>query len=135
MSTTNNRTQLIASALGAAVAGAAAPALLFLSAGTAQAHAGVSATSDALGVTIEIRSAGVEAEKSWGACLYTAIPDYSTTPAGELPPLPVYNVPFELTKGGLHHLWFPGFQTGTMWDVFVTCENGKNNPSAKKVLY
>jgi hypothetical protein len=120
MSTTSNRKKLIISALGAVATGAAASAMLFAGAGTAQASTTVSATTDAFGVTIQVRSVGPG--KSSGPCRYTAIPDYATTPAGKLPPLPVYNVPFDLTAGGKHNLWFPGLQTGTKWDVTVDCD-------------
>jgi hypothetical protein len=114
-------------ALGIAATTVGAPAILLAGAGTAQAQSVVSTTTDALGVTVHIKSVGLPLNKSGGACTYTAIPDPSTTDPGFLPPLPVYALPFQLTPGGTHDIWFPGIQTGTDWTVTVNCTEGVNS--------
>jgi len=117
MRTTKNLNRSITAAVAATAAGVAAPALLFLGAGTAQALTTVGTTSDALGVTVNVQSTG-----SHGWCSYTAEPIF--TPAGNLKPLPVYGVPFYLQAGHNHNLWFPGIQAGSLWRIQVTCDNG-----------
>ncbi|WP_102146088.1 hypothetical protein [Mycobacterium hubeiense] len=113
----NKLKKSITAALGATAAAVAAPALLFLGAGTAQAATTVGTTSDALGVTVHVQSTG-----SHGLCTYTATPTF--TPVGKLKPLPVYGVPFHLQAGQNHNLWFPGIQTGSLWSIEVKCDNG-----------
>jgi len=113
--TTNKRNKIIAS-LGAAAAAVAAPAMLFLGAGTAQAASTLNTSSDALGVTVEITSNGSE-----GLCFYTAEPWFGWT---GVKPLPVYRVPFYLQANQTHKLWFPGIQTGTTWKAKVECPVG-----------
>jgi hypothetical protein len=115
MSTTHNRKKSVIAALGAAVAAAAAPAILFAGAGTAQAATTVNTASDALGVSVTVHSTG-----SHGWCLYSAWPIF--TPVGKPKPLPVYGVPFHLQQD--HNLWFPGIQTGSLWQIKVQCDNG-----------
>lgn len=117
MITTNTWKKPITAALGAAAATMAAPALLFVGAGTAQAATTVGTTSDAFGVTVNVDSTG-----SHGWCRYSAEPIF--TPAGNLKPLPVYGVPFHLQPGASHNLWFPGIQTGSLWNIQVGCDNG-----------
>ena len=111
------RTKSITAALGAAAITVAAPALLLAGAGTAQAATTVGTTSDALGVTVNVDSAG-----SFGWCSYSAEPIF--TPAGSLKPWPAYGVPFYLQPGASHNLWFPGIQTGSLWNIEVKCDNG-----------
>jgi hypothetical protein len=72
----------------------------------------VTPESNALGVTVSVFS-----DTQWGWCSYTALPQ---TPG----PLPVYGVPFHMEKNLNHQLWFPGIQTGTVWDVTVKCDHG-----------
>jgi hypothetical protein len=129
MSTTINRKNSVTAALGATVAAAAVPALLFLGAGTAQAGAGAWTTTDALGVTVHVYSWGASPSGGW--CTYSADPDI--VPAGILPPLPVYGVPFYLQPGGNHDLWFPGIQTGTTWAVDINCAEGTDPPTLNLV--
>jgi hypothetical protein len=124
---TNNRKKVTTATLGVAATAVAAPAILFAGAGSAQAQSQVSTSTDALGVTVHIKSWGAAANKSGGACTYTAIPDPSTTDPGFLPPLPVYALPFHMTPGGAHDIWFPGIQTGTDWTVTVNCTEGVNS--------
>jgi hypothetical protein len=124
---TINRKKSVGAALGAAVAALAAPAMLFLGAGTAQAGTTVNTTTDALGVSVHIKSVGMLGAQSSGWCNYTAIPA-----AGEIG-VPVYKVPFYLQPGGTHKLWFPGIQTGTKWDVTVWCPGGLNSPTVQKI--
>lgn len=129
MSTTTNRKKSVIAALGAAVAAVAAPAALFLGAGTAQAETSVVPFTDALGVTVHVVSGG--ASPSSGLCTYTATP--AIVPNGVLPPLPVHNVPFILQENGIHKLWFPGIQTGTTWDVTVRCPDGVDSPTVQRI--
>jgi hypothetical protein len=117
MSITKIRKKMVTAALGAAAAAVAAPALLFASSATAQALTSVNTTRDALGVTVHIQSTG-----SHGWCTYTAVPIF--TPAGHLKPLPVYGVPFYLQANQDHDLWFPGIQTGSLWQIDLKCDNG-----------
>jgi hypothetical protein len=130
MKTTNSRKKMVAAALGAAAAAVTAPALLFASAGTAQAGTWVTTNTDVLGVTVHVKSFGVPA--SSGTCFYTAVP--SAVPAGVIPPLPVYGMPFQLQENGTHDIWFPGLQTGTTWDVTVHCANGVDS-ATQHVVY
>ena len=102
---TNNRKKSVTAALGAVAATLAAPAMLFLGSGSAQAATTLDTTSDALGVTVEIQSTGSE-----GLCFYSAEPWFGWT---SVKPLPVYKVPFYLQANQSHNLWFPGIQTGT----------------------
>ena len=120
MNTTQPRKKSVIAAVGAAVAAAAAPAVLFAGAGTAQAETQVVPFSDALGVSVHVVSVGPL--PSSGVCTYTATP--AIVPPGVLPPLPVYDVPFYLQQNTIHKLWFPGIQTGTTWDVDVNCPFG-----------
>ena len=64
-----NKTKSITAALGAAVAALAAPAMLVLGSGSAQAATTLNTASDAVGVTVEIHSTGSE-----GLCFYSAEP-------------------------------------------------------------
>jgi hypothetical protein len=114
---TIQRKKSVTAALGAAIAAAAAPAILFAGAGSAQAAVDVHPTSDALGVTVNIQSNG-----EYGWCRYTAL--HGIKPPGVVPPPPVLKVPFHLQQGGSHNLWFPSYQTGTTWNVTVECPNG-----------
>jgi hypothetical protein len=116
MNTTTNRKKSITAVLGAAVAALAAPAMLFLGSGTAQAASTLNTTSDAAGVTVEIHSTGSE-----GLCFYSAEPWFGWT---TVKPLPVYKVPFYLQANQSHNLWFPGIQTGTVWKAKVECPVG-----------
>jgi hypothetical protein len=109
-------TKSIAAALGAAVAAVAAPAVMLVGAGTAQAASTLNTNSDALGVTVQIHSTGSE-----GLCFYSAEPWFGWQIAK---PLPVYKVPFQLQANQTHNLWFPGIQTGTTWKAKVECEVG-----------
>jgi hypothetical protein len=116
MNTKRNRKKSVIAGLGAAVAAAAAPAMVFLGAGPAHAASTLNTTSDALGVTVEIQSTGSE-----GLCFYSAEPWFGWQ---TVKPLPVYKVPFYLQANETHKLWFPGVQTGTTWKAKVECPVG-----------
>jgi hypothetical protein len=116
MNTKRNRKKSAVAAIGAAIATAAVPAALITGASTAQAATNLDATSDALGVTVQIQSTG-----SQGLCFYSAEPWFGWT---TVKPLPVYKVPFVLQANETHNLWFPGIQTGTTWKAKVECPVG-----------
>src|SRR5882757_1774598 len=113
MFTKRTRTKSI---IGATIAAAAVPAVLFAGAGTAQAASTLNTASDAIGVTVEIHSTGSE-----GLCYYSAEPWFGWT---TVKPLPVYEVPFYLQANQTNKLWFPGIQTGTTWKAKVACPVG-----------
>jgi hypothetical protein len=60
MKTKHNRNKSAFAAIGAAIAAAAVPAVLFTGAGTAQAASTLDTASDALGVTVKVHSTGSE---------------------------------------------------------------------------
>lgn len=113
MSIVKHRKKSVTAALGVAVAAVAAPAMLFLGTGTAQAGGWVNKHADYLGVTVYVHSDG----GTWGNCLYDAIP---TSGVG----IPVFDRPFHLDPGGLTELWFPGIRLNTTWQTNVTCDVG-----------
>ncbi|MCU1701274.1 MAG: hypothetical protein JWR34_7337 [Mycobacterium sp.] len=78
------------SVIGATIAAAAVPAVLFAGPGTAHAASTLNTASDAIGVTVEIHSTGSE-----GLCYYSAEPWFGWT---TVKPLPVYKVPFYLSS-------------------------------------
>lgn len=129
MTITNTRRKPALTALGVAIAAAAAPVVLFAGAGDAQAFTWVTTNTDAAGVTVHVMSFGGPASSGW--CDYTAVP--ASVPPGVLPPLPVYGVPFYLQENGTHDLWFPGLQTGTTWDVTVHCADGVDSGTSQVV--
>ena len=99
------------------VAATAAPALLFLSGGTAHANIGVTAGSAPGGVDVFINSWAGDSPPISGWCTYTSV--VRGDPFGK--PAPVFNVPFYLAPGGSSRLWFPSYPTGSTWDISVTC--------------
>jgi hypothetical protein len=102
-------------ALGATVAAAAIPALLFLSAGTAQAGGWVSNSADYLGTTVYVASDGA----TYGDCTYNAWPAVGIgIPSGPRP--------FHLQQWGQEQLWFPGVKLNTTWHVNVHCNHGSD---------
>jgi hypothetical protein len=122
MSTIRSHKKSVIAAVGAAMA---APAVLFAGAGTAQADTFVNTTTDALGVTVHVFSYGAPAHGGW--CSYTAVPTNG-------PGIPVYGVPFYMQQNGNHDLWFPGIQTGSTWDVDITCSTGGSS-ATQQVVY
>lgn len=50
------------------------------------------------------------------------------------PDIPVYGMPFYMQENGVHDLWFAGIQTGTTWDVDVSCSQGGAS-STQHVVY
>jgi hypothetical protein len=112
---TNNRKKSVTAALGAAVAALAAPAMLFLGTGTAQAGTLVTPETNALGVTVSVYS---DTQSGW--CKYSAWP----TSWGAVKPLPVSNVPFHMEHKVNHQMWFPGIQTGSTWTAKTECQFG-----------
>ena len=118
-----NKKSILAAA-GASIAAAAAPALLVSGAAPAHAQTGIGTVIDPFGVTVNIHSQGPQASSGW--CNYTAMP--------KGPGVPVHGLPFYLQANQNHQLWFPGVQSGTTWDVAVTCPNGMNSP-LQQIVY
>jgi hypothetical protein len=116
MKTKHNRNKSAFAAIGAAIAAAAVPAVLFTGAGTAQAASTLDTASHALGVTVKVHSTGSE-----GLCFYSAEPWFGWA---TVKPLPVYKMPFYLQSNQDYNLWFPGIQTGTTWKAKVECPVG-----------
>ena len=109
--------------LGAAAASVAAPAMLFLGAGTAEAAGNALAvwgTSAPGGVNVHVQT---PADGLSGWCTYSSF--VRGNPIGK--PLPAIDVPFYLgSVGGVNSalLWFPSYPTGSTWDTTVSCPNG-----------
>ena len=111
--------------LGAMAAAVAAPAMLLLGAGTAQAFdiplpLAVWGTSAPGGVDVHIQTpaAGLS-----GWCTYSSFA--RGNPIGK--PLPAIGIPFYLGPAGEVNealLWFPAWPTGSTWDTTVSCPNG-----------
>ena len=93
--------------LSAMTAAVAAPAALFLGAGTAQADVRANAIPGAGGVTVVIQSLPPAAPS--GQCTYTA--RAQGDPIGK--PAPAINVPFFLPPNGDAALWFPSAALST----------------------
>ena len=109
--------------LGAVAASTAAPAMLFLGAGTAAAAGNaldVWGTSAPGGVNVFVTT---PADGLSGWCTYSSF--VRGNPIGK--PLPAIDVPFYLgSVGGMNSalLWFPSYPTGSTWDTTVSCPNG-----------
>ncbi len=111
--------------LGAIAASVAAPAMLFLGAGTAEAFdiqvpLAVWGTSAPGGVDVHVVT---PAEGLSGWCTYSSIARGNQI--GK--PLPAIGVPFYLGPVGEVNegmLWFPSWPTGATWDTTVSCPNG-----------
>jgi hypothetical protein len=99
-------------------AAVAAPAALFLGAGTAQATARFDAIPTPGGVTVVIHSD--QPDPPGGNCFYSARADGN--PIGK--PAPIANVPFFLPQGAEATLWFPSFPTDSLWTISVSCDTG-----------
>lgn len=91
---------------------------LLLGAGPAQADITASAEPAVGGVAVTVRStAGAGGPQINGMCLYTA-----TVQGNSLGrPLPPLSVPFFLPEQGTATLRIPSYQTGSTWNVKVTC--------------
>lgn len=110
----NHRKETINAVLGAAVAAAAVPAVLFVGAGTAHAGGTVWNNADYAGTTVFIRSDGL----TFGNCTYSAYPAVGFG----IPPGPRQ---FVLSDNGIPaQLWFPGAKLNTTWNVNVACDHG-----------
>ena len=111
--------------LGVAAAAVAAPAMLFLGAGSARAFGiqlplAVWGTSAPGGVDVHIQTPG---DRLSGWCTYSSF--VRGNPIGK--PLPAIDVPFYLGPVGevnQAQLWFPAWPTGSTWDTTVSCPNG-----------
>jgi hypothetical protein len=116
MATTSFRTKLSAMAVAAA-----APAALFLGAGSARAdNILASARSAPGGVDVLIWAPAADpADAPSGWCTYTST--VRGNPIGK--PLPAINVPFYLPASNSARLWFPSYPTGSTWDIKVSCPN------------
>ncbi|MGD9618577.1 MAG: hypothetical protein AB7G47_12275 [Mycolicibacterium sp.] len=112
-------TTSILSKLAVMAAAAAAPATLFLGAGSAHADIWARAMAAPGGVDVLIHSPNDPADAPSGWCTYSATA--RGNPIGK--PLPAINVPFYLQPGGAARLWFPSYPTGSTWDVRVNCPN------------
>jgi len=113
--------------IGAAAAAVAAPAVLLLGAGTAQASMNAVANPGPGGVDVFVttwpNNAAETAPSGW--CLFNS--SVVGNPVGK--PLPAINVPFYLPKnppGAVtsSRLWFPSYPTGSTWNISVDCPNG-----------
>ena len=119
-------TTWILAKLAAVTAAVAAPATLFLGAGTAQANMSAWAVAAPGGVDVFVSTwpanPGEPAPSGW--CTYNA--SVVGNPIGK--PLPAINVPFYLPENGpgaqAHsRLWFPSYPTGSTWNISVECPN------------
>ncbi|HNM10793.1 MAG TPA: hypothetical protein PKI02_05050 [Mycobacterium sp.] len=114
-----------AAKLGAMAAAVAAPAILLVGTGTAQAFdihipLAVWGTSAPGGVDVHVQTP-IDGLSGW--CTYTSIAQGN--PIGK--PLPAIGVPFYLGPVGDVNeasLWFPAWPTGSTWDTTVSCPNG-----------
>lgn len=109
--------------LGATLAAAAAPAMLFLGAGTAHAERSIQVwgASAPGGVDVFVQSNAWAGEKPIsGWCTYTST--VQGDPIGK--PAPALGVPFFLPAGAPARLWFPAWPTGSTWNTTVSCPNG-----------
>jgi hypothetical protein len=114
MTIIKNHRKSVTAALGAAAAAVAAPAMLFVGAGTAHAGPEIWNNADYAGTTVFIKSDG----KTFGNCIYTAFPAVGFG----IPPGPRT---FVLPKNGVPaQLWFPGAKLNTTWNVNVHCSTG-----------
>jgi hypothetical protein len=127
MNTKHNRKRLVTSALGAAAAAVAVPAVLFAGAGTAQADTqvtilpGVSVgipTTTTMNVAVTDKT-GYNGE--YGNCLYHAVPVAGTGKRLNFPPA---DHQFNLPKFGTATFSFDVLPTGTIWEVKVNCAPG-----------
>ena len=117
-------TTSILAKLGALTATVAAPAMLFLGAGTAQAGMSAKPTPAPGGLDIVVttwaNNAGGDAPAGW--CLFNSA--VVGNPIGK--PLPAINVPFYLPEGrpgASSRLWLPSYPTGSTWNITVECPN------------
>ena len=121
----NTTKKLVASVLGVA-ATAAAPAVLFFGAGTAQAlnpvgngHIFVSYDTGPLGLIANIRDA-------WNPAFQTETCSYQSVGTGLTPPIPFYGSAFVNGPANAGAVVIPGIPTGATWNVTVNCPHGGN---------
>jgi hypothetical protein len=125
MNTRTNRKTSIAAAVGAAVTAAAAPVLLFLGAGTAQAqpYEIISYDGDLLGVGLTVHVADTTGKS--GECYYTAnpLPGQLTSPFLQTYVHNFYLPAFQQVSWTVSssELGTPALATGTKWYVNVSC--------------
>ena len=119
-------TTSILAKLGATTAAMAAPAMLFLGAGTAHAIMNVGANPGPGGVDVVVttwpNAAGESAPSGW--CVFNS--SVVGNPIGK--PLPAIDVPFYLPENGpgamsQSRLWFPSYSTRSTWNISVACPN------------
>jgi len=119
-------TTSILAKLAAMTATVAAPAMLFLGAGTAHAGMGASANPAPGGVDVWVQTwpanAGETAPSGW--CTFNS--SVVGNPIGK--PLPAVNIPFYLPENrpgapSMSRMWFPSYPTGSTWNVSVECPN------------
>ncbi len=119
-------TTSILAKIAAITATVAAPATLFLGAGTAQAGMKTAAAPGPGGVNVwvETWAANPDDTAPNGWCLFNS--SVVGNPIGK--PLPAINVPFYLPENGPGQssharLWFPSYPTGSTWNISVECPN------------
>ncbi|MCW1957484.1 MAG: hypothetical protein KIH64_002850 [Mycobacterium sp.] len=117
-------TNSILAKLAAMTATVAAPAMLFLGAGTAQANMDVASRPAPGGMDVVVttwsNNPGEPAPAGW--CLFNS--RVVGNPIGK--PLPAIDVPFYLPEGAspaTSRLWFPTYPTGATWNISVACPN------------
>ena len=129
-------TTSILAKLGAMTAAVAAPAMLFLGAGTAHAdmHTMVVPALGGVDVWVTTFPSNPAESAPSGWCTYNST--VMGNPIGK--PLPAINVPFYLPETGpgnksRSHLWFPSYPTGSTWSVSVECPNAA--PQFSQVIW
>jgi hypothetical protein len=110
-----NSAKLHTSILGATIAAAAVPTMLFAGTGSAHADTWVSPYPNPLGVRVVVTEDSGKA----GWCTYTATPQGSGV-------LPFSSLPFRLEAKGRYEFLIPGVPTGTKWIPQVNCDHGAN---------
>jgi hypothetical protein len=116
MNTTHNlKKKLVVSAIGAGAA-VAAPAVLFLGAGSAQANPNVWYDNNLFGTVANI----ADPVNPAGA---TELCEYHSNGIAPTPPIP-FDAPVELDGATPSQIQIPGIQTGSHWFVRVSCNVG-----------
>ena len=129
-------TTAILAKLSVMTAAVAAPTMLFLGAGTAQASVHSDAIASPGGVDVLVSTwpnePGGTAPSGW--CLFNS--SVVGNPIGK--PLPAINVPVYLPENGpgalsFARLWFPSYPTRSTWNVSVECPNAA--PQATQLVW
>jgi hypothetical protein len=132
MNAANYQKKMVSSAMGAALAAAAAPALLIFGTATAHAQDPMTVTYDGdllgIGLTVNVTDNNASFVKGPRRCSYTATPEPGQLTAHLLH---TYNYDFALQplsttswKVSSTELGIPALATGTKWAVTVSCTGG-----------